>query len=161
MKTILVQMSEPAWTMQALHLACALARNNSTQIILLRLIPVHHPSYLGTAFGNTPPADHEQHELDEYAATAEDYGVALSIQPMQCATTLDALVDAADQLNVDVVFAHPGKSWLPYWQAFQTWNLKRQLSAVQRQLFTLDSVPPKDGYLPAITIESAHPTASQ
>lgn len=161
MKTILVQMSEPAWTMQALHLACALARNNMAQIILLRLMPVRHPSYLGTAFGNTPPANHEHNEMDEYAATAEDYGVALSVQPMQCVTTLEALVDAADQLDVDAVFAHISKSWLPYWQAFQTWNLKRQLSAAHRQLFTLDTMPQEDEYVPAIMIETAHTVVSK
>lgn len=156
MKTILVQMSESSWTIKALHLACALARNNTAQIILLRLMLVRHPSYLGTAFGNTPPTDHERHEMDEYAATAEDYGVELSVQLMQCTTTLGALVDSADQLNVDVVFAHVGKSWLPYWQEFQTWNLKRQLLVAHRQLFTLDTMPQEDEYVPAITIEAAH-----
>ncbi len=161
MKTILVQMSEPSWTMQALHLACALARNNVAHIILLRLMPVAHPSYLGTAFGNSLPTDDERHAIAEYAATAEDYGVELSIQPMQCATTLDALVDAADQVNAAVVFAHLRQSWLPYWHKFQIWNLKRQLSAAGRQLFMLDSTPQTDDYLPAIIIEPAHTAASK
>lgn len=156
MKTILVQISEPAWTMQALHLACALARNNAAQIILLRLMPVRYPSHLGTAFGNTPPTDHERREMDEYVATAEDYGVELLVQPMQCATTLEAVVDAADQLNVDVVFAHIAKSWLPYWQAFQTWNLKRQLSSAHRQLFTVGGAAQEDEYVPSITMEAAY-----
>ncbi|MBL8164451.1 MAG: hypothetical protein JNJ61_20855 [Anaerolineae bacterium] len=161
MKTILVQISEPSWTMQALHLACALARNNAAQIILLRLMPVRHPSYLGSAFGNSPPTEQERHDMAEYAATAEDYGVELSIQPMQCATVLGALVDAADQLNVDAVFAHIHKSWIPYWHQFQTWDLRRQLSAAHRQLFTLDSPPQHKEYVPAIMIESSHTEASK
>jgi hypothetical protein len=156
MKTILVQMSEKSWTMEALHLACALARNNASHVILLRLMPVHHPSYLGTAFGDTSPTNHERHEIAEYAATAEDYGVELSLQSMQCATTLEALVDAAGQLDVDVVFAHIHKSWLPYWHEFQAWQLRRQLSARHRQLFTLDGSSRDQKYVPAITLESAH-----
>lgn len=161
MKTILVHLSEPAWTMQALHLACALARHNAAHIILLRLMPVDHPTYLGSASRALLPTYQEYQILDEYAATAEDYGVALSVQPMQCATTLAALVDAADQINADIVFAHIRPGWLPYWREFRRWNLKRQLAAAHRQLFTLDSPPQQDDYVPAITLKTAQRVASK
>lgn len=154
METILVQMSEKSWTMQALHLACALARNYSTTVTLLRLMSVGHPSYLGTDFGKILPTYYELDDLSEYAATAEDYGVELTIRSMQCVTTLDALVDAADQVNAGMVFAHIHKSWIPYWSAFQTWNLKRRLSAARHLLFTLDNTLQNTEYVPSITVES-------
>ena len=75
MKTILVQMSEKQWTMPALHLACALARNTQAQIILLRLMTLAHPSYLGSEFGFSIPTSQECEDIAEYKATAEDYDV--------------------------------------------------------------------------------------
>ncbi len=152
MKPILVQMSDKQWTLQAVHLACALARSNQTTIILLRLMPARHPGYLGTEFGDTPPTDEEHKEIDEYAATAEDYGVAMCLQPMQYVNRLEAVSDAADQLDTAIVFAHIPPGRIPYWHRFQRWNLKRQLSAAHRQLFTLDQQTDRPDSIPAVII---------
>ena len=51
MKTILVEMAEPKWTEEALHLACALAQNTGAAVTLLDLIAVQHYSWLGTSLG--------------------------------------------------------------------------------------------------------------
>lgn len=123
--------------MQAVHLACALARSNDAALILLRLIPVTHPGFLGTDYGIASPTGAELRNLEDYAATAEDYAVQFAIQPMQYVNALDAVLDAAEELNVDVVFAHVPNSRIPYWQRFQIWRLERQLSAHYRRLFTL------------------------
>jgi len=160
MKTILVQMTEKQWTMPALHLACALARNTQAQIILLQLMPVAHASYLGTQFGYTAPTPQELDDIDEYKATAEDYGITLTIQPMQCLTPLDAVVDAAGQLNADAVFAYVPKSPIPYWQKFQKWTLRRRLSAANRQLFMLDKSDEMNGRLPTITVRTVYTLSS-
>lgn len=141
MNTILVHMSDRQWTMQAVHLACALARNNATSVILLRLIPVTHPSYLGTNYVSTVPSRQEDDDLSEYAATAEDYGVELTLQPMQYVTAMDALVEAAELLDVDMLFAHLSPSRIPYWRQFQKWNLERRLRAAGCRLLTLDESP--------------------
>jgi hypothetical protein len=127
MKPALVQMSTREWTMQAVHLACAIARNNGTHVILLRLIPVGHAGYLGTAYGHAAPTAQEEHDVCQYLATAEDYGVTLNVRSMQCITLLDAVVDAAKQLDVDIVFAHVLPSRIVYWQKFQVWMLERRL----------------------------------
>ncbi|MBL8155389.1 MAG: hypothetical protein JNM70_14490 [Anaerolineae bacterium] len=156
MNTILVQMSEKAWTMQALHLACALARNSTAKLVLARLIEVQHYSYLGTPFGNSDPTPQEYDDIQEYAATAEDYGVELTVRMMQCANPLEAMADAADHLDSAVVFAHIPSSRIPYWAEIQTWLLKRRLAAGQRQLFTLARPPQPETYAPSITVEPAH-----
>src|SRR5262245_49691972 len=104
MYTILVQKADDNWTMQALHLACAMARNTGAEVALLRLMQVQHLSYLGTPFGNNPPTHQEQNRLKEYALTAEDYGVELTLHSMQCTTLLDAVVEAAEYLDARVVF---------------------------------------------------------
>lgn len=158
MAAILVQMSEKLWTMQAVHLACALARNNGAKVILLRLAPVQHLSYLGTPFGDAPLSSQEYDDLKEYAVTAEDYGVELTLQPMQCYSAFDALVDAAEQIDADTVFARVPPSRFPYWQRFQAWQLERRFSAVHRQLFTLNKSNRSGSQLPTITIIPArHP----
>lgn len=138
--------------MPALHLACALARNRNDEVILLRLISVGQPSYLGTKFANTPPTEQEYEDIREYVATAEDYGVVLTLHDMQCLTRLEALADAADELEVDTVFAHIPKSRIPYWQKFQAWSLKRRLDAGHRHLFTLDNAPQYADEVPHITV---------
>lgn len=155
MKPILVQMSDKQWTMQAVHLACALARHQQVAVILLHLMPARHPSYLGTPFGDTPPTWQESTDMRDYAATAEDYGIELRLQPMQYVNWLDAVSEAADQLDAAVVFAHilPGR--IPYWRRFQRWNLQRQLAAAHRQLVTLDPTQGKPESLPAVTIRPA------
>jgi hypothetical protein len=139
MSTILVQLSDVEWTRKALHLACAMARIQGSNIVLLRLISVPYPSYLGTAFGNVPPTADECQTLNECVATSEDYGVELTIRSMQCISTLDALVDAAEQLDAHAVFAHLPKSRIPYRQALQMWNTRRRLAHDYRELFALES----------------------
>ena len=156
MNTILVQMSQRQWTLSAVHLACALARNHKAKIILLQLIPVAHPSYLGTQFGNTQPLPRDDDYADTYRAIAQDYGTRFTIQPMQCLTPLEALVDAAHQLEVDAVFAHVPTSRIPYWQAFQTWVLQRRFSAAHRELFMPDQSDPVMERMPAITVKAVY-----
>jgi hypothetical protein len=154
MKTILVQMSDRHWTMPALHLACALARNANAKVVLLQLIHVRHPSYLGTTFGLTPPTLQEYADMDEYKATAEDYGVEMTIQPMQCISTFDAVVDAVHSLDADAVFANVPESRLPFWQKFQTWHLQHRIAP--RQLFVIDKLNQSIDRLPSIVIKSAY-----
>lgn len=160
MNTILVQMSEKVWTMQALHLACALARNSSATLVLARLVEVQHYAHLGTPFGDNVPTPQEYDDIQEYAATAEDYGIEFSFRVMQCANRLEALADAADYLDSEVVFAHIPRSRIPYWQDIQTWLLKRRLAAGHRQLFTLARPSQQETYAPSITVEPAHTTAN-
>ncbi|MBZ0288788.1 MAG: hypothetical protein K8I30_14315, partial [Anaerolineae bacterium] len=154
MSIILVQIADEKWTMEALHLACALARSTGAQVALLRLIQVRHLSYLGTSFGNTPPDNREYQLLKEYAATAEDYGVPLTIQSMRCVSVMDALVEAVDQLESVILFAHIAPTRISYWRRFQVWNLGRRLALKRCQLFTLDQPVGFIKWMPAVTVRA-------
>jgi sugar phosphate isomerase/epimerase len=158
MYTLLVQMADEQWTMSALHLACALARSVDGKVVLLRLMQVRHPSYLGTEFGDKSPDEREYQNLKEYAATAEDYGLQLVVQPMQCATSLDAVVDAAEQLDAFVVFAHVPETRFAYWRRFQIWNMERRLHSQHRQLFMLDRPVADIRWMPSITFNAPAPS---
>jgi nucleotide-binding universal stress UspA family protein len=155
MNTIMVYIGEHKWTVQALHLACALARNNNTTVTLVRMVPVQHTRWLGTEAGNTPPTSEAYELLREYQATAEDYGVELVVCSMQYATLADALGEAADHLDTPVVFATLPQSVIPYWRKFQLWMLEHHLAANQRRLYTLDQPTNVETWTPSVTLNAA------
>ncbi len=145
MKLIVVQMSDAHWTMEAMHLASALARRVDGKVVLLHLALANNPGLLG--WGIAAPTEDEQRRFDEYAAIAEDYGVEFCVQPMQYTSRTDALIQATQQLNAFVLFAQPAKSYFRVWGRFQRWNLKRQLGCCR--LHTLSEEEPLSIEAPA------------
>jgi nucleotide-binding universal stress UspA family protein len=154
MKKIMVQMTDKAWTIEALHLACAMAHGGDTPITLVRFMEVGHPSYLGTDMGYITPTAQEYRDLQDYRDTAEDYGVTLEVRSMQCLSPLDALTQAASELEADVVFAHVAETAIPYWRRLRLWNLRRELSGQGCQLYTLDKPAHADEWVPAVTVKA-------
>lgn len=151
---ILVQVSDKQWTMQAMHLACAMARNNRTSVTLLHLMHVNSPALLGTNLGVVPPTAQEQENIHEYEMVAEDYGVDLALQPMQYDDLTEALLQAADYTNASTVFAHLPESIFSFWKKFQTWNLRRELAARGRQIYFLDPNENVDEWVPSIQLKA-------
>ncbi|MEZ4670339.1 MAG: hypothetical protein R3E39_20730 [Anaerolineae bacterium] len=151
MQTILVHMANIQWTTQALHLACALARSDQSRIILLRLIEVQHISYLGSDFANRPLTPREFSDIAEYSATAEDYGVEMSIAQIQCLSPLAAVVAAARVVNANIVFVHVPPSRVPFLRQYHLWQLKRQFAQAHQQFYTLDPAPQEVIRVPAVT----------
>jgi hypothetical protein len=139
MNTIVVQLSNRAWTMEAMHLACALARNIGGEIALLHLAPANNPGLLG--WGVTPPTPAEYEQMKDYASVAEDYGVAFTVQPMQYVSMPDALAQVAEVLNAVALFAHIPASRVAVWRRFQLWNIRRQMHHCR--LYTLDADQPE------------------
>lgn len=138
MKTIMVQMADDQWTMEAMHLACALARNTQSQLVLLYLVMADHPGLLG--WGMAPPTANEQGRIEVYAEVAEDYGVEFTMQPMQFISLADALIQAVEMLDACILFAYLAPGRIPWWRRFQLWNLKRQLGGCR--LYTLGEDQP-------------------
>jgi hypothetical protein len=160
-KTILVQLSDHQWTTPVVHLACALARTMNAKITLLYLTPVAHSSYLGTPFGYTPPTQQQYADIDDYAATAEDYGIEISLQVMECTTPLEAVPDAVEQLQADAVFAYVPESRIPYWQKFQKWLLQRRVTKSHRQIFMPDRPEHTTDRLPTIVVRPVYELLSE
>jgi hypothetical protein len=138
MKTIMVQMSDKQWTMEAMHLASALARNTDGKIVLLRLVLATNPGLLG--WGVPLPTVEEQRQLYECAAVAEDYGVEFCVQSMHYISSTEATAQAVELFKVDVLFANIPRSSIPLWQKFRLWNMKRQLGNCR--LYTLSEEQP-------------------
>ena len=146
---IMVQILDREWTQEALHCACRLARNTSATIVLVKMIPVQHPGWLGTDLGYQNFTAQEQAEYADYQTTLEDYGVEFTALLFQYLTLTDAIAQAAEHVNAQIVFARVPDSIIPFWTQFQQWSLKRQLTRQQRRLIK-DLVYDLDDPLPAI-----------
>ena len=135
---IMVQIANRQWTLEALHQACALARDKSAGIVLMKMLPVQHLGWLGTEFGTMNFSDGDRAEIHDYEATIEDYGVPFAAEVFQYVTLPEAIVQAADYVEADIVFATLPKSIIPYWQKFQLGRLRNDLASHGRQLIDLD-----------------------
>lgn len=131
MSNILVQIADPTWTDNALHEACRIARQvPRSNVTLLQLIPVWSK---GCKSGCA-----EQSQFAEYTATAEDYGVTLTLWKARYFRLRRAIVRAVDRLDASVIFATLPPSKLDYLRSWQIYNLERRLCDSGRQLITLE-----------------------
>jgi hypothetical protein len=154
MTTIMVQIAEKRWTSQAVHMASAIARHHGVAIHLVRMIPVQHASWLGTEFGNIRDSSQEYADFMDYCKTAEDYGVTVCLSQMQYHTLHEAIAEAAEYLNADLVFATLPDMRFRLWRKFLLRRLTRRLEKHQRTLFTLEPVPGADDWTPSVTLPS-------
>ncbi len=139
-QVIMVQVANHEWNKQALYYACTLARRGVSKISLVKMIPVQHIAWLGTEFGNLNLTNAERIELADCAATVEDYGVEYSTLVFQYTTLSDALLDAAQHVQADVVFATLPHGLFPWWDKFREENLRRQFAKQQRVLIDKSSL---------------------
>lgn len=130
---IMVQISNREWTLEALHCACLLARDTSARIALVKMIPVQHASWLGTELGYMHFTHQEQADFADYQATIEDYGVEFTPVVLQYVTFTEAIIQAVEHVNAQIVFAQIPESGIPLWTNFQRWMLNRKLARQQRQ----------------------------
>lgn len=138
MNTIMVQMSDEQWTLEAMHFACAIARRLNGKVVLLHLMNSSNPGLLGWA--GVPTAMTEQHLVERYSTIAEDYGVEFHVQPMQFVTLTDALVQAVERLQASFLFANIPMYRFAFWRQFRLWSLKHHLNGCC--LYTLHEEQP-------------------
>jgi nucleotide-binding universal stress UspA family protein len=146
---IMVQIADPVWTEEALYRACILARKSQGEIVLVNMIPVQHLSFLGTSFGSMYVTEKERQAVKDYQATAEDYGVPYQEFPFQYFALADALVEVANLIEADVVFATLPQSGIRFWRRFQLNQMRHQLARKQRVLIECeDSAIPERKLVP-------------
>ena len=150
-QTVLVCIADQPWTLNALHLACALALNNGFPLALVKMLPVRHLSWLGTDLGYENFGEQDYIELKDYQEVAEDYGVLIVPHYFQFVTLSDAIVDAAEHVNAREVFATLPRSAIHYWRKYQLWSLAQQLQRQQRRLHTLEHPSGLTDWTPSIT----------
>ncbi|GAB4149449.1 MAG: hypothetical protein Fur0021_10450 [Candidatus Promineifilaceae bacterium] len=149
---LMIVMGDKGWTLAALHLACAMSRRSQTALLLLKMTPVRHPLLLGTSAASLSFTAEDEQVLEEMAAAAEAYGVTLDVKVCQYASYWHAVVDAAEQTEATAVLVHVPPSPIPYWRNWRCRHLRRQLARQQRELITLDTLPPSLTWTPSITL---------
>jgi hypothetical protein len=151
--TIIVQVADRRWTMRAMHLACDMARNTRSKVVLLHLLRVSNPRLLGSLVGWTPPTPEERQAIRDYKPVAEDYGIEIDVQPMQYESLVDALVQAAEELDASVVFARLPEHRFRLLHQYQTWSLQRQLERQKRQLCLIEEKLQTAAGVPAVRLK--------
>ncbi len=131
---ILVVAGEPTWTMQALHLAAAMAHETDAAIVLVEIMPVSHIHTLGAEPDELLPLARME-ALRQYADAVESYGIAVTVATFQCADSVGGLLSACEQAGAAAVFAPAPGGALPFLAAARLWYLRR---ALRRPLFTLN-----------------------
>jgi hypothetical protein len=131
-RVMMIQIADPTWTLKALHCAGAMARQQSAKIVLVKMVPVQHMGWLGTDFGYLNISEQEREEIADYQSMLEDYGVEFELCLFQYATLAEALVEAAEYVNAQIVFATLPESAIPFWRSYQLLNLRRSLARSSR-----------------------------
>jgi hypothetical protein len=142
---ILICSADDEWTLEALHLASAASYHTGQSIILLQMVPVDHPYYLGQDFENRRYSAKEQRIMRQFQRVLEEYGVSYQASPFQYVSLAEAIVDAAEQFDAATVFATLPASRLPFWRRFEMWSLRRTMKRQQRAFYALDD--PLEGIL--------------
>lgn len=150
--SVMVVMNDRTWTLEALHLACALARTTGTAVTLVTMIPVTHAPYLGTDIEGWHFSAQNRDDIAYYQQLASDYGVALRTRRCQYVTLVDAICQMAEEVGAQTVFATLAASVVPFWRAFQLWLMRAQLQRGKRTLYTLDAEPNAASTKPRIII---------
>lgn len=150
--SIMVVVGEHQWTLQAIHLACAVARSNGREVVLLNMVPVRHTWLLGTELGLVDFTIEDQIAIAEYAQIPTLYGVCFSICVFQYDAYVSALLDAAEQHNTLIVFALPPRRLVPLWHKIEVGWLRRALSNRHRSLYTLEQPDDVVKWAPLITL---------
>jgi hypothetical protein len=132
---IMVQIADREWTLGALQRACALARAMPAQICLVHMVPVQAPGWLGTDLGYLDFDTDDAEDLATYIDMIETADVACTPLVFQYVTLADAIAQAAEHVDAQIVFAKIPQSIVPFWTSLQWRLLDRQLVRQGRRLF--------------------------
>jgi hypothetical protein len=124
---IMVQIANRSWTLESLHSACQMARETSALIVLVKMIPVQHLSWLGNEMGYLNFSAQEKLDFLDYQATVEDYGLDCEPVMFQYESWLEATIQAVEQIAPQFLFAHQPKSLISLWSRIQSRALNNQL----------------------------------
>lgn len=131
---IMVVTGEHAWTMQALHLAAAMAHETGASLLLVERVRVARLEYLGAGLREALLPYDRLTALHAYSAAIRDYGIEVAVAPYEYTDYVGGLISAVEQVAPLAVFAPAPAGWLPFVAAARLWHLRRVL---RRPLYTL------------------------
>ncbi len=138
-QNVIVVFGERQWTLRATHFASAMARSQSGQVILVKMVPVRHSFVPGLREGYLALTNAEKRTFAELVATAEAYGVHLAQAFRQYASFREGLLEAAQLFGAMAVFVAFPASRIPFWSRLRVWRLRTGLAQKGQTLYTLSS----------------------
>ncbi|QPC83371.1 hypothetical protein G4Y79_03040 [Phototrophicus methaneseepsis] len=158
----MVQLEEPRWTTQALHLASALARHTRSRIVLLSLNLARNPGLLGSEVATPPLSSQQCAQIYEYSLICEDYGVDCSLHQMQYVTYRAALQQVRVNLNACAIFAKKPDSRYGWWNQMNAWWLMKAVQTADCPLYLVDETTRSIDWVPArVKVPEAAHTAEK
>jgi hypothetical protein len=162
MKSVMVQWRDDnQWTLQALHLACAVARSDGTNVVLVRFDPVQHTGWLGSQLPEREHTIQELDELQQYRAVAAEYNVPLTSTIFYYATFTDAIVQAAAYVKAQAVFVVLPPTVFPLWRKWLNWLVGARLSDLDCEYYNLEQVKDSADWTPSVLIPHTKKVASK
>jgi len=155
MSTIMVQIMDPQKTLEALHFACALAHGQHTKVVLVKMVPVEHLSWLGSELGNHYFTDDDNQALRNYREIACSYDVEVETQTYQYTTFTSAIVQAADYVDARIIFAELPPSAVPLWYRFRAWLVRQALAERGKSLYLLEKGASPNFGAPSVLVPAA------
>lgn len=131
---ILVITGERNWTQRAVHLAGAMAREADAAVVIFRMVRVAHLEYLGAGAREALLPYDEYDALNEYAVTAEAYGVPVSVELFEYSDYVGGVLSAAESRTAVAIFAPAPSAIVGPLARFRLWWMRRSL---RRPLYTL------------------------
>lgn len=134
---IMVVIGEHEWTLRALHHACASAKRDGNQLVLLKMVPVKHHLLLGTDLGSSLTQE-EQRRMLEYLSLTDSCAVSCSVCVFQYMAYSNALLSAAEQLDTGTIVAPFPPEWVAAWRRLKIWWLRTRLERNARALHIIE-----------------------
>ena len=134
----MVQLADPAWTLKAMHLACAMASRAHTAVVLVRMLAAPHIGLAGEDMGEINLTFREHETKSNCYHLAKDYGVEFQFTDFQYFSLAEALAEAAAFVDAQAVFATLPPGMFSYWHRFKVWSLRRRLTSANCSLYTLE-----------------------
>lgn len=132
--TILVVTGERQWTLRALHLAAAMAREASLPVVIAHMVPVAHLEYLGAGTREELLSFEAYDDLSNYLLTVDAYGVPVRIELFEYSDYNGGVTSASDLYEAAVVFAPAPTGIIETVARWRLWALRRM---VRRPLYVL------------------------
>ena len=155
-KIVVCASGNEVWTLQALHLACTLARDTQATLELIKMVPVQHPGWLNSDFGYMNFTYSDEERLAAYQQIAEDYSVLLSICLFQYSDLADAIGQAVEESEAKTAFATLPPYQSTWWRKFQLYRLEHKLKKHGCTVYTLEKSPHSPEWPAYIQVAPAH-----
>jgi hypothetical protein len=152
-RRILIVWGEPEWTVQALHLACALVGHGRGEVVLAKMTLVGSPLNLGMDNTGRSLSRHDRRSLADYHRLALGYETTLRLASCQYSDRHGGVMSLVRRYRPLTLFVEPAKAGVPGLARWREWWLRRAVERAGCQLETLTQPPDTTNWVPSVSVE--------